>query len=159
MTLNLNELSRGGTQCYSKAGLKIGTNTAAAIDTAAPNGAGIDYAINGTLYHKADTTDIAITAAAIQPVLTRCLYLVCLDSSGTLSTVKGTAKLTADLLAGNAVLEWPTPAVDTCPIGAIKVETLVAGTYTAGTTALTPGAALAVTYYDLTLVPTAPLTS
>jgi hypothetical protein len=159
MTINFNELPRGGTQCFSKAGLKIGTNTAATVDTAAPNGAGIDYAINGTYYHKADTTDMALTAAAIQPVLTRCIYLICLDSAGNLSSVKGTAQTTLDLLAGNAVLHWPTPVVDTCPIGAIKVETLVAGTFTAGTTALTAGATLATTYYDLTLIPASPLTS
>ena len=158
-TITLDEAPRGGTICLSKAGLKIGNGTAAAVDTAAPNGAGIDYAINGILYHLADGVDKAITAAVVQPVLTKCLYLVCLDSAGTLSTVKGTAQLTADLDAGIAVLEWPVPVADTCPIGAIKVQTLTSGTFTAGTTALTPAATLATTYYDLFAIPSAPLTS
>jgi len=158
MTMNMNELVRGGTVCLSKAGLAIGT-TPAELSIAAPNGAGVDYAINGILYHLADDATVAVTAAAVQAVLTKCIYLVCLDSGGTLSTVKGTAQLTADLTAGTAVLAWPTPTADTCCIGAFKVETKVAGTYTAGTTALTPAATLAVTYYDLFAVPTAPLTS
>ena len=158
MTMNLNELPRGGTCCFSKAGLVI-SSTPANIGIAAPNGAGVDFAINGIMYHKADAADVAMTAAAAQGLLSTCLYLVCLDSSGTLSTVKGTAKLNADLTAGNAVLDWPTPAADTCPIGAVKVQTLTSGNFTAGTTALTPAATLAVTYYDLFTIPVSPLTS
>ena len=158
MTINLNEIPRGGTMCFSKAGLVI-SSTPANYGIAAPNGAGVDYCINGILYEKADTADIAMTAATAQGLLSTCLYLVCLDSSGTATTVKGTPKLNADLTAGNAVLDWPTPVVDTCPIGAIKVQTLTSGNFTAGTTALTPAATLAVTYYDLACIPAAPLTS
>jgi len=158
MTINLNELARGGTVCLSKAGLIKHTGSVATITIAAPNGAGVDFAINGILYHKADTTNIALTAAAVQPVLTKCLYAVCLDSSGTLSTVKGTAQLTADLTAGTKVLAWPTPTVDTCCIGALKIQCAVAATFTAGTTLL-DASDLTVTYYDLFAVPVSPLTS
>ena len=158
MTMNMNELVRGGTVCLSKAGLAIGT-TPAELSIAAPNGAGVDFAINGIIYHLADDATVAVTAAAVQAVLTKCIYLVCLSTIGGLTTVKGTEVLTADLVAGTKVLAWPTPTADTCCIGAFKVETKVAGTYTAGTTALTPAATLAVTYYDLFAVPTAPLTS
>jgi hypothetical protein len=158
MTLNLNELSRGGTQCFSKAGLAISASPTHYLQ-AAPNGAGVDYAINGIMYHIADSADITPTAAAAQGLLSTCIYLVCGNTSSALVTVKGVAKLNADLTAGNAVLDWPTPAVDTCPIGAIKVQTLTSGDFTMGTTALTPAATLAVTYYDLTLLPAAPLTS
>ena len=158
MTINMNELPRGGTVCLSKAGLKIGS-TPAQVAYDAPNGAGIDFAIKGILYHAVSDVSEAITAGSEQSVLTKCLYIVCLNSSGTLSTVQGTEQLTAALTAGTAVLAWPTPTKDTCCIGAFKVQTLVAGTYTAATTALTPGAALAVTYYDLFSVPVAPLTS
>lgn len=156
MTMNLNELVRGGTMCLSKAGLAEGTNDYT-IKTAAPNGAGIDYAINGIVYHLADADNLTLTAADAQADLTTCLYLICLNAAGTLSSVKGTEVLTASLTAGTEVLEWPTPAVDTCPIGAIKVANS-AGTFTAGSTDL--GAATVTdTYYDLFSVPVAPLTS
>jgi len=151
--MNFSDIARGGTICLSKAGLAVGS-TATGIAIAAPNGAGVDFAINGKLYHKADAATTAITAAAVQAIASTCLYLVCLNASGTVSTVKGIAVLTADLTAGAAVLEWPDPVEDTCPIGAIKVVT-VASTYTAGTTALTGIA----TYIDLMTIPTSPLTA
>ena len=158
MTINMSEPARGGTQCFSKAGLVI-SSTPANFGIGAPNGAGVDFAINGVMYHKADAADIAMTAGDAQGLLSTALYLVCLDSSGTVSTVQGESVLNADLSAGNKVLHWPVPVADTCPIGAIKVQTLTSGNFTAGTTALTPAATLAVTYYDLTLIPDTPLTS
>jgi hypothetical protein len=158
MTLNLNELSRGGTMCFSKAGLAISSSATHYLQ-AAPNGAGIDYAINGIMYYIADSADVTPTAATAQGLLSTCIYLVCGNTSSALVTVKGTPKLNADLAAGLTVLEWPTPAVDTCPVGAIKVQTLTSGDFTMGTTALTPAATLAVTYYDLCCIPSAPLTS
>ena len=157
MSLNLNDNNRGGTFCLSNAGLAIGS-TASQIAIAAPNGAGVDYCIKGISYHKADAASSAITAAAVQPVLTTCLYLVCLNSSGTVSTVKGTAVLNAALAAGAAVLEWPTPAAGTCPIGALKVKCENAATFTANTT-LHDATGVTVTYYNLFTVPTAPLTA
>ena len=147
----------GGTFCLAKAGLGEATTTAGAIKVAAPNGAGVDFCIDGNLYHKADTDDIAVTAAAVQADLTTCLYLVCLNASGTLSTVKGDAVLTADLAAGTAVLEWPRPAAGTCPIGAVKVATSGA-TFTAGTTDL-GAAGVTDTYYDMFTIPSAQLTA
>ena len=157
MSMNLSDNNRGGTFCLSKAGLAVGgTSTGVAI--AAPNGAGVDYCIDGVLYHKADAATVAITAAAVQPVLTTCLYLVCLNSSGTLSTVKGRAVLNADLVAGTDVLEWPEPTAGTCPIGAIKVKCESSATFTAGTTGL-DAANITDTYYDLFTVPTEPLTA
>lgn len=155
--LNLNELVRGGTMCLSKAGLAIGSGDVKDVDIAAPNGAGVDFAINGILYHKADAADQAITAATAQADLTTCLYLICLNAAGTVSSVKGTEVLTADLTAGTAVLQWPSPVANTCPIGAVKVATSGA-TFTAGTTAFN-AVTVTDTYYDLFTVPTAPLTS
>lgn len=155
--INFNEAHKGGTFCLSRAGLAIGS-TKSQIAIAAPNGAGVDYAINGLIYHKADAASAAITAAAVQPVLTTCIYLVSLNASGTVSTVKGEAVLTADLTAGNKVLQWPTPVADTCPIGAVKVKCTVASTFTAGTTDF-DASDLVVTYYNLFAVPIAPLTA
>lgn len=157
MSQNATDFVRGGTACMSKAGLAEGTS-AATIKTAAPNGAGIDYSIDGVGYHYADTDNIALTAATAQADLTTCLYLICASTAGAISSVKGTEVLTASLTAGTTVLHWPTPTAGTCPIGAIKVVNS-GGTFTAGTTDL--GAATVTdTYYDFVGgMPTAPLTS
>ena len=147
----------GQTACFAKAGLAEGTN-AATIKTAAPNGAGTDYSIAGIGYHKADTDNIAVTAHAAQAADTKCLYLVQIDSAGTVSTKKGDEVLTTDLTAGNKVLHWPKPDDSKCPIGAYKVAT-VAVTYTNGTTDLS-AAGITATYYDFAGgMPLAPLTS
>lgn len=157
MTMNLNELMRGGTFCTSKAGLAIGS-TVQKAKIAAPNGAGVDYGINGLGYHKADTDDCILFTGLTQADLTTCLYLVCLDADGTVSVVQGTAQLTAALTAGTAVLQWPTPAVNTCPIGAIKIA-MSGGAFTGATTALNDGT-VTDTYYDFVGgVPAAPLTA
>ena len=129
--------SRGTTECFSSAGLAEGTN-ANTFKTVAPNGAGVDFAINGLAYHYADTDNVAMTAAALQADLTTCLYLVQIDADGTVSTVKGDEVLTADLVAGAKVLHWPQPAAGNCPIGAIKVKN-IAGTFTAASTDLGAG--------------------
>jgi len=158
MTINANELMRGGTLCLNTAGLAEGSNDAT-IKIATDDGEGIKFAINGILYHKADTDNIDPTACAEQADDTTCLYLVTLNSSGTVDTIKGTEVTTANLTAGNAVLHWPTPAADTCPIGAFKIAT-DGGTFTVGTDDLTDDINDgSVTYYDLMTIPVAPLTS
>jgi len=157
MTMNLDELIRGGTFCLSKAGLAEGTG-ASTLKTAAPNGAGVDYCIDGTLYHCADADNIPMTTCAVQAALTICLYLVSLDTSGDMTITKGIEQLTADLTAGTHTLEWPTAPVDQCPIAAFKIATGTATTFTSGTTDLS-AALVTDTYYDLVAVPTAPLTS
>src|SRR5690349_5952018 len=115
MSQNATDFLRDGTVCLSKGGLKIGDGAKTGIATAAPNGAGIDYAIGGILYHKAESaTNVPLTADTVQAALTKCLYLVQIDSGGTISTKKGTEVLTADLTAGNKVLHWPVPDANKC---------------------------------------------
>lgn len=148
----------GKTACYSKAGLAEGTN-ANTIKTAAPNGAGIDYAIEGIAYHKADTDNIAMTAHAVQAVSTSCLYLVQINAAGTVSTKKGNEVLTADITAGRKNLQWPVPDADNCPIGAVRVDTNSSTTFTAGSTDL-GAAGITDTYYDfIGGLPAYPITS
>lgn len=148
---------RGFTGALSTAGLGIGS-TATQVSLAAPNGAGTDYAIAGIAYHKADAASVAITAATAQAADTTCLYLVCLDSGGTLSTVKGDDVLNTALDAGTTVLHWPAQPANLCAIGAIKVKT-VAVTFTAGTTNLS-AAGVTDTYYNFAAgMPIAPLAS
>jgi len=159
MTLNLNdEAVRGGTLCLSKAGLAEGTNDAT-IKIAADNGAGVDFAINGTLYHKADTDNIDPTACTEQALGTTCLYLITLTTAGVVDAIKGTEVDSDDLASGKTPCEWPSPAEDTCVIGALKI---VAGTtaFQLGVDDLTDDIGTgSVTYYDLFSVPVDPITS
>ena len=148
---------RGGTRCFSKAGLAEGTN-AATIKTAAPNGAGVDYSIGGLMYHLADTDNIAMNALAQQAALTKCLYCVQVNAAGTVTLKKGTEVLTADLTAGTKGLSWPLPDDGNCAIGYIKIALASTATFTSGTTDLS-AANVTATYYDVSLPPPRPLTS
>ena len=150
---NLNEAHRGGTFCLSKAGLAGNSSTKANIVIAAPNGAGVDYCIGGALYHKADTASIALGAQPTQAANTTCLYLVCLDAAGTVSVVKG-----KDVANGSGVIHYPAVPAGMCAIGAIKVKTAAAVTFTGGTTNL-DATGVTATFTDLFAVPTAPLAS
>lgn len=145
--------------CLSKAGLKIGDSAATGFGTAAPNGAGVDYAIEGILYHYADSaTNVPFDAYDAQGLLTSCLYLICLDSGGNALTVMGTPVLSADLAAGIAVLEWPVTPEGYCAIGAIRIDTTTSYNFTPGTTALS-ATGVTDTYFDLYAVPVTPLTA
>ncbi len=159
MTLNASsEMVRGGTLCLSHPELTIGGDTTT-IKTVAPNGLGVDYAINGYLYNVLDNVgDRAVTAAAVQAELTSCIYLATLNAAGTLATVKGTAVLTADITAGKKSLAWPQPATDTCPIGAIMVVTSEGNDFTAGTDDWND-AGSTFTWYDFMAIPPDPITA
>lgn len=153
------EVARGFTGMLNAAGLGIGS-TPAELSIAAPNGAGIDYAIDGLAYHLADDASTASipAALAVQAADTTCLYLVSVDSSGTLSVTKGTEVLNTALAAGTAVLPWPEPVDNKCPIGCVKVKT-VAVTFTAATTDF-DASGITDTYYNFGGgMPQAPLTS
>ena len=149
----------GQTACFVKAGLGIGS-TAKELSIAAANGAGIDFGIDGYAYHLADDASTASIPAALplQAADTVCLYLVSVDSAGTLSVTKGTEVLNTEIVAGTTVIQWPEPVDGKCPIGAVKVKT-VAVTFTAGTTDF-DASGITDTYYDfLGGMPLAPLTS
>lgn len=144
--MHYSRLLEGVTACFSKAGLAEGTN-ANTIKINAPNGAGIDYAIDGIMYHKADTDNIAMTALAVQADLTTCLYGIDIDSAGAVSICKGTAVTTTELSGGQSVLQPPDPVASTCRIGLMKIV-LSGGTFTSGTTDLS-GTGVTDTFYDV----------
>ena len=135
----------GMTGCFSKAGLAEGTNSGT-IKTAAPNGAGIDYAIHGVAYHQADTDNIAVTAHPQQAAGASCLYLVQIDKDGTVSTKKGNEVETGKL-GVNASLQWSNPDEDKCAIGGYKIATNSTTTFTNGTTDL-GASGITDTFYD-----------
>lgn len=157
--MNLNDDPRGGTFCVSSAGLAIGDGAKTGPAIVGKDSLGLTYAIDGILYYKDDaSTVIPLTAAAVQAVSTSCLYLIQIDSAGTVSSVKGTEVLTADVTAGSEVLEWPRPAAGKCPIGAVRIDCDSTHTFTAGTTAL-DATGITETYYNFATVPVNPLTA
>lgn len=159
MAMNLNEESRGGTFCMTKAGLAIGDGAKTGVAFAAPVGAGVDFCIDGILYNHADAlTNLPLSAATAQGLLTKCLYTVCVDSAGTVTSVKGVPVLTADLVAGTKVLKFPDPTPGTCAVGAVKIAVTTTYNFTAGTTAL-DATGVTATYYDLFNMPVAGLTA
>ena len=118
-------LTANRTVCFSTAGLAEGTGAGTfQIATA------ITYTIDGVRYTKGVTDNLAFTAAAVQATDTNCIYLICIDTAGTLSTVKGTAVATASQAS------IPAPTAGTCPIGFVHIATSSAATFTAGTTDL-----------------------
>lgn len=152
----------GFTGCLTKAGLGI-AGTADRVKITAPNGAGVDYAIHGICYHKADAdnidtgTPVNTDISGVQAADTHCLYLIQLDSSGNLSVVKGQDVLSTDVTAGRAV-QWPYPTANRCPIGGVKVVT-VGVTFTLATTDFS-AAGVTETWYDFAGgLPTSPQTS
>ena len=114
--------------CATSGGLAIGT-TKTKVKTVNA----INYTINGINYVKAGTDDLFVhTTTTVQPVLTTCYYLLCLDTSGNASIVKGTAKLTATLATDPAVL--PAAPAGKCVVGALKIVCANAATFTPATT-------------------------
>lgn len=130
-----------GTRCMAKALLAEGTNAGTIKTTNA-----ISYSINGILYTKAATDNIAVNALPAQAAGTTRWYLIQIDSAGAI-TLKQSAVATP--------LALPDPDNDKCPIGLLKIVTANAATFTAGTTDL--GATDVVdTFYDITVSPGVP---
>lgn len=133
----------GFTGGLSKATLAEGTNAATIKLTAA-----LDFAINGVIYNKAITDNIAMTALPAQAANTTCLYGVQIDAALTVSIVKGVEVLTTRYAEGE-LCEIPRFGSSKCPVGIFKVATTSG--FTSGTTDL--AAAGTVTYYDLCGIP------
>jgi len=153
--INLSEIVRGGTFCLSKAGLAIG-GTTTKVKTAAPNGAGVDFAIGGKIYHKVDTDDVWTLSGTDITALYSCIFVLGLDKDGTMHIAQGSQVLTASVTAGTPLV-FPESDSDVCPIGYIRIDA-GASAFTPGTTALT-GGTVTVTYVDCFAIPDAPIVS
>lgn len=113
-------------QCLSTPGLAEGTNA-----NTIQIGTAFTYTIGGTRYTKGTADNVALTAAAVQATDTNCIYLICIDAAGTVSSVKGTA------VAAASQASCPAPAsASVCPIGWLHIATANAATFTAGSTDL-----------------------
>ena len=126
-----------GTHCLDAAGLIEGTN-ANTMKTANA----IDFCIDGILYTKAATDNIAMTAAVVQAVSTHCMYLVSIDKAGLVTTTKGVEAAVAD-----DIFLPSTPALN-CVVGAFKIVTDASTTFTSGTTDL-GATGITDTFFDL----------
>ena len=139
---NLNELTFANALCLGNAQLAEGTsaNTIKTVQA-------IDFLINELLYTKAATDNIAMTACAQQAANTSCLYLITINSSGTVKTSKGTEQLTGS----GQPLFYPSVPANEAVIGGIKVA-LGATTFTSGSTDLSAANVIA-TYYNYMTLP------
>lgn len=136
-------------RCYSKAGLAEGTN-ANTFKIAAPNGAGVDFSINGVMYHKADADNLAFSSGHTALAASQqCVFGVYLDTGGNVTTAQGPIKSVGSDLA---VLPWSGPQNGKCLIGGIVVETSSSGAFTAGSTDL-GDAQVTDTYVDCDGIP------
>lgn len=142
---NVAYLSGNGNINLSNGVLAEGTNANTMKTTAA-----IDFAIDGVLYSKAATDNIALTACAAQADLTSCMYVILVKSDASVVTRKGTEQKTGSGLP----MFWPAIPSDEVVIGAIKVANS-GGTFTAGSVDL--GAATVTdTYYNFMQLPARP---
>jgi len=150
-----NDMLRGVTASFGKAGLAEGTNPSTIKTTIA-----VSYAINGIAYQKVITDNIAMNALAAQSQLTTCLYAVDIDSAGAITLSKGPEVLTADLAGGVngiAVLKEPAAVANKARLGVVKVATASATTFTSGTTDLS-AAGITASYTDYIGGPVRPFT-
>lgn len=167
MSINLTTNPRGGTFTLNGAGISDADSDGKDVDLTAIDGTGyLNYVINGYHYTLADANDNALNAEnadgstiSEQAARTACIYLLQLDSSGSLTTLKGTEVPVddSDNIKEGYALHIPQPSEDKCPIGYIKVIT--AGdstTFTAGTTDLDASNVTA-TYTDLFALPPEPV--
>lgn len=114
-------------------GLAEGTNDHTLKTTIA-----ITYNIYNSRCTKAITDNIAMTACSTQAAETFCYYLVSINAAGTVTVTKG---------RDNAYSLPSTPSANV-PIGAFKVVTAAATTFTSGTTDLS-AAGITATFYDM----------
>lgn len=152
--MNLNDNPRGGIFCLTNPAIIIDASAKADAEVTA---ATLNYCINSNLYtFTSGDGDIPLEVAQNLAALSIGLYLVCVDSSGTVSIVNGSQELIADFDAG-VPLAWPQPTVDTCPIGGFTIKNEAATEFIGGTTELD---ATDVTFvaYNLFTVPPEPVT-
>ena len=136
-------MSANGGFSLGNAGLAEGTNANTIKTTVA-----VDYVIDSVVYSKAITDNIAMTAQPVQAVSTTCQYAVTINAAGTVAIRKGTEQPTGS----GFPLTWPNiPATDAV-LGAIKVVTGAAATFTSGSTDLS-AAGVTATYVNAVALP------
>jgi hypothetical protein len=115
------------------------------------------YLIDGVFKSKAALAAQAFSAGhAAQPIGVTQYYAVGLDGSGNVTTYQGVEETFILLGVSSTVPTLPTIPAGICPVGIIKVVNGSANAFVPGTTALDT-AGLTVTYFDVSIMPTAPM--
>ena len=122
----------GGSLCLGRPGWAEGTN-ANTIQAAAA----FNFAIDGVVYAKSITDNIAMTPASSQANLTTCLYGIDIDAAGAVTLVKGREVLTADITSGATKAPLPEgPSATKCRVGIMKIVNTSGAAFVVGTTDL-----------------------
>lgn len=127
----MRHLFMGGNGCFGNAGFATATTTTKIKTTNA-----IDFAKDSRFYSKGATDNITMNACAVQSALTTCLYLISLSTAGAVTVTKGKEVATDALANGDVSLNFPDNPDGLVVIGAMRVATAAATTFTCGTTAL-----------------------
>ena len=157
-------------QCLSKVALAINAASAATIKTTGTT----TYAIEGIAYSKAALAaqSFAVThsfqggsvalqteaQAYVQPQQTTVVYVVALDAAGNVAIIQGSyagQQITFPLDISKVITGVggvPFVATTMVPIGAVKITTAAATTFTPGTTAL-DAAGITAVYTDIIVLP------
>ena len=143
-----------GNFCASRVAVAIhGTNTENILTTVAAV-----FAIDGIFYTLAAQTEIDLSAITVSSGVGTVadgytkIFLIQLNSAGTITVNAGDAVLTADITAGTKDAAFPEPEDDKVAIAAVKVANATGSAFTLGTTDLdTVG--ITDTYYNLCRVP------
>jgi len=139
----INNLSTAAlTRTHTTGGLAIGSTT-----TSFQTANTLQFSIAGINYSKT-ASDSPVLTAAQQAAATYALYLLSINSAGTMAVTKG-----AEVATDTAVL--PALPASSAPFGSIKIATAGATTFTFGTTALNASGVTA-TYYNLSSMPSGP---
>lgn len=107
------------------------------------------YALDGLLYSKTASDTIASVTGAVQATGTTCYYLLSVDSTGSVTTTKGTA------VTFGSTPTVPTLPASNAPFGLIKIAitTTATGSFTLGTTAFNTITGVTETFYNVGRMP------
>ena len=130
------------------AGIVIGTGSAAKVKW----GNSIVASVNGNIV-TVTTNEVAFTAtsddiAASASVVREAVYLVVVDSAGTVSLFKGTES------SGSGTALWPECPTDKACVGAVRVAVAAGSTPFDASTDLLSAGHITDTYYNTTCSPT-----
>lgn len=143
MQTRVNQAGEGATLTYPNVHKHADGSTTVDIGTT------FTYSIGDYLYSKTASDTIASVSASAQATGTSALYLLSLDSTGSVTTTAGTA------VTYGSTPAWPSLPASSAPFGGIRVDILSDATagFTLGTTAFNYDASATVTVYNLGMVP------
>jgi len=138
----------GGTFCITNPAVVIDANAKADMEITPA----ITYVIEGYMYPHADSDgEVQFDGHTVTSKYSA-LFLACIAADETVTVTKSKEVLNADITAGNAVMHWPAPTADSCPICGIVITNDSASVFTGGTTLL-DASDIYYDTYDLLTVP------